>query len=222
MAFDWPMAAAGTVGGGILPGVGAGFMGGGMKNPAAGMGKGYQDMIAVLQQMLAPYIGGGQNVLPGLQEQYGQLVNDPGSMLAKWGAGYKESPGYKHRQYEGQQAAQNAMAAGGMSGSPMHQEYAAKISEDIANQDFNDYMAQVLGAYGLGLGGQERFAERGYGASRGLGEDIISILSQQMMANFMGKQAQGKSKQDMMNALLQMFGNLGQAGGRMAGAGGFF
>ncbi len=106
-------------------------------------------------------------------------MNDPGALFNKFAAGYKPSPGYDFMQKQGQGAAMNAAAAGGMAGSPQHQQNATQISEDIANQDFYNYLSRIMGMYGMGLQGEQGLSTSGLAASMGLVEDLASIMAQQ-------------------------------------------
>lgn len=264
MPMDWTSAGLGALGGGLAAGGLAGLFGDGGKSSKSrgGFDMGIPAMMAPYFQ---PYIAAGARSLPGLeaqfqgatnilpflmgqygqltgglpglQEQYGQLMQDPSGMLAKMGAGYQESPGYKRSKYEAEQSALNAAAAGGMAGSPMHQQYAADISEQLANRDYENYLSRVLGLYVQGLGGAQQLGQLGLGMGMGLeqegletglglgkigagaaigfGEDIGSYLAQQQMMNFMKEQAGKKKSSDLWSSLL---GALGTAGGAFLGS----
>lgn len=181
----------------------------------------FNQMYQQLPGYFNPWIQAGQGALPTLQQQYGQLINDPNAMYNKFAAGYQESPGYQFRQKQGQGAAMNAAAAGGMAGTPQHQQQAAQISEDIANQDFYNYLSSVMGMYGMGLEGMGGLNRTGFEASRGLGEDLTSI---------MGSQAQMSQWREMMDRMEKMareqqdsnfwggiLGGLGSLGGSILG-----
>ena len=55
-----------------------------------------EGMRGVQQRMLQPYVEAGQKSIPTLQEQYKQLLSDPGSVMSRLGAGYQRSPGYQY------------------------------------------------------------------------------------------------------------------------------
>jgi hypothetical protein len=191
-----------------------------------GMGRGtpesyYDEILKQLPQYFQPWIGAGQRQLPGLEQQFGQLMNDPGAMYDKFAAGYKHSPGYDFQQREGQNAAMNAAAAGGMAGTPQHQQQAAQISEDIANQDFYNYISKVMGMYGMGLEGGMGLNKMGADMSGRLGEDIGSVYGQKAGMAFsreqmemMKKMMEEQQDSSMWNSI---FGAVGSIGGGLLG-----
>ena len=81
-----------TAGGAGMAGAGLGAMMGKYKNPADA-GIGYMDqMPGEISKYLDPYINAGKNALPGLQDQYGKLMNDPGGRLNEIGTGLSSIP----------------------------------------------------------------------------------------------------------------------------------
>src|SRR6185503_15277001 len=95
-----------------------------------------------------PFIKAGNNQIPQLEEQYSGLLNDPGSMLNKFGESYHQSPGFDFALKQALQGAGNAAAAGGMAGSPMHEQENMELSTNLANQDYNNYLRNAMGLYG--------------------------------------------------------------------------
>src|SRR5262245_20250391 len=41
-----------------------------------------------------PYINAGMNALPQMQNQYGNLLNNPGGLMNRIGQSYQQSPGF--------------------------------------------------------------------------------------------------------------------------------
>lgn len=149
-----------------------------------------------------PYINAGQQSLQTLGNQYGnllgnysqlqsvltQLLMNPGGTLNTLGAGYEQSPGYSWEVQQGQEAAENAADAGGYAGTPQDQQYQAEMTEGIANQDYNQWLNEVLGIgktglkgvgklYGTGLSGVENLNKMGYDASSQLAEGLAQYLT---------------------------------------------
>ena len=181
----------------------------------------YDEILKQLPGYFQPWINTGQRTLPGLESQFGQLMNDPNAMFNKFAAGYQHSPGYENMQRQGQNAALNASAAGGMAGTPQHQQQAAQISEDIANQDFYNYLSKVMGLYGMGLEGGMGLNKMGAEMSRGLGEDISSVYGQKAglarsreMEEAMRKMFEEQQESNMWNSI---FGAVGTIGGGLLG-----
>ena len=85
-----------------------------------------------------PSINAGNQALPGLQAQYGQMMNDPNGIISRLGAGYHQSPGYQFKLGQGESAINNAQAAGGMAGTGQHQQQAGELAGHLADQDFQE------------------------------------------------------------------------------------
>lgn len=170
-----------------------------------------------------PFINAGKNQLPGLEEQYGNLMNDPGAMLNKFGESYQKSPGFDFALQQALQGAGNAAAAGGMAGSPMHEQQNMGLATNLANQDYNNYLSNAMSMYGKGLSGSQDLYGKGMSSSDALARMLEDNLNSQASNAFGG--AQWKNK---MNLGLTGLGLTGAAdlwptatsGGNMGGASG--
>lgn len=197
---------AGAAGAGIFDALFKLF--GGDQSPS-GAANNYLDQIPdVFKQYLQSYITRGQNAGNLLQGQYSDLVNDPGSILARIGKGYQQSPGFQFQQQQGLNSINNAAAAGGMAGSMGHQQQAGALSTNLANQNYNQYLQNAMGLYGRGLSGEQGFDTQGYNTSTGMAGALANLL------NLKGQNAFNQTaanNQDWGN----IFGDIG------AGAGAF-
>ena len=137
----------------------------GGKNPANEAMPYLNKIPGAVNPYYQPYINQGQQANQNLMGQYGNLINNPGQKFSEFGQGYKESPGYQFKLNQALQAGNNAAAAGGMAGSPQHEQQNIQIGNDIASQDFNDYINHIMGLYGYGLQGEQGLGEQGYRAS---------------------------------------------------------
>lgn len=191
-----------TFGPGAIPSALSSLMGGNAKNPYSSAEGFYNQIPGKLHEGYDPYINAGRGAMGDLQGQYGQLINDPNAMYAKFAKNYQQSPGYQWQLGQGMNAAGNAAAAGGMAGSPQHQQQAATMAEGLANQDFQNYMNQITGMYGRGLTGLEGINQMGYGASTGLADSLANHLAMQGQTAFAGQAAQNKAKGDMWGNLI--------------------
>jgi hypothetical protein len=182
---------------GGLAGIGsglAGLFGGGGKDPYDAA-KGYYDKIpGTISPYFNPYIQAGHGALNQLQGQFGGLINDPSAMYNKVAGGYHQSPGFQWQLGQGMNAAGNAAAAGGLAGSPQHQQQAATMAEGLANQDFQNYMSQALGLYGTGLSGMQGINQMGYNASDQLAGGLANNLQNQGNMAFAGQAARNQSR----------------------------
>lgn len=187
------------------------FLSGG-KNPAnAAMP--YLDKIpGQTQQYMQPYFDAGKGALPGLQDQYKQLLGDPGAFMNKIGGSYQQSPGFKFAMQQALQGAGNAAAAGGMAGSPQHQQQNMEVATGLANQDYGNWMQNALGLYGQGLSGQQGMAGMGQQAGQSMADMIAQTLAQQGNLAFQGQAQKNQNQSDL-------FGNIFKGIGGMAGMG---
>lgn len=164
------------------------------------------------QKYYKPYMDAGSNALDILRSQYGNLINNPGELYNKFSSGYTQSPGYKTRLNEALNAATNAQAAGGMAGSPQHQQIAAQKAVDLSGQDFENYLSHILGLYGGGIQGEQGLENQGYGANTDFANMLASIYGQQ---GKMAYEAENAKNTGRGQSLSNIFGGIG------AGASGY-
>ena len=81
--------------------------------------------------------------------------------MNQMGKSYQESPGLKNQIAQAMQGSGHAAAAGGMAGSPQHEQQNMQLSSDIASKDYNNWMQNALGLYNSGLSGQQGMAVMG-------------------------------------------------------------
>jgi hypothetical protein len=137
----------------------------------------YLDQIpGMAHKAFDPYINMGQQMGKGLQDQYSQLMNDPGARMNQIGAGYQQSPGFQFALKQAMQAGGNAAAAGGMAGSPMHEFENMNTATGMANQDYNQYLQNAMGMYNTGLSGASGMYNTGANASN----SMANMMNQNM------------------------------------------
>lgn len=178
-----------------------GVFGSGYKNPANAAMPYLNQIPGTMKPYYDPYIQAGQQSLGDLMSQYGQLMNDPGQKFAQMGQGFQQSPGYQFQYNQGMNAANSAAGAGGMAGTPYHQQNAASMASNLANQDFYNYMGNVQGLYGQGLQGASGINQMGYNASNELAQSLAAALMNQG-----GMAYAGQNNQNMANS--QRMGNI--------------
>jgi hypothetical protein len=158
---------------------------------------------------LNPFFDAGKGALPSLQEQYKQLLADPGGFMNKLAGSYKESPGLQNNIRQAMQAGGHAAAAGGMAGSPMHEQQNMDAATDISSKDYNQYMQNMLGLYGQGLSGQQGMAGMGMQAGQSMADMISQALNQQGAYAYQGQAGRNQNRSSIFNNLLGAFGGLG-------------
>jgi hypothetical protein len=164
----------------------------GTKNPANAAMPYLNQIPGTISPLYQPFINAGQWALPQMESQYGSLINNPGGVMNKIGAGYQQSPGYQFNVNQATQAANSAAAAGGMAGSPAEQAALAQQVSGYANQDYNQYLQSALGMYGQGMQGLSGLYQTGYGASTGLAGDLASNLMNQANLAYSGRANQNQ------------------------------
>lgn len=208
----------------------AGLFGGGGGNTQAGSASAampYLDDIGKnITPYFNPYINAGNQALPQLQQQYGQLLsqggniqntygqmmNDPTGVMNKIGSNFQQSPGYQFQTSQAEGAANRAAAAGGMLGSPMQQQNIAGTVNGMANQDYYNYLNHGMsmmdqglqGAtnmYGMGLQGDQDMAHMGLSATNSLTDDLMSQYLSQASDAYAGGAGGSKSSNGWGGAL---------------------
>ncbi|MGE4118945.1 MAG: hypothetical protein AB7F29_13815 [Candidatus Nitrosocosmicus sp.] len=179
---------------------------GGGKNPAKSAMNYYNQIPGAVQPYYQPYIDAGKGAMGQMQGQLDDLLG--GGTQNKLGESYQESPGYQKQLHDALLAASNASAAGGMAGSPMHQEQAMGLASDLAAKDYQNYMNNQMGLYGLGFGGLGDINKMGFDASKGYGDLLGSNLAQQGALSYLG---QMQKNQQRAGGLSNLFGGLGSA-----------
>lgn len=197
------LGAIGKIGGGLF-----GMFGPKGKSPSNAANQYLDQIPGQMDPYYRPYINAGKDSLEKLKGQYGDLIDNPGDKYANLGAGYKESPGYQYKLQQALGAQANAQARGGMLGTQQDQTYAMQTANDIASQDFNDYMDRVLGLYGTGLKGEQGLEEQGYDASTNFGNAIGSIYGQKGRNAYDEQQAKNKARAKAYQDILKGVGSL--------------
>ena len=178
------------------------FSGGSYKNPADDAMKYLEQIPGEVKPYYDPYINAGGSSLDQLMQQYNMLVNNPGNLMSSIGEGFTQSPGYQFQYNQGMNAANAAAASGGMLGTPYHQNQAASISSNLANQDFYNYLQTALQQYNAGLKGYEGINSMGYNASNELANTIGNNRLNQANMSYLGTSNQNQANADAFKALL--------------------
>lgn len=193
-----------------LPQMGMGLAGmfGNQKSPSQAADPYFSQIGQQTGQYYDPYIQAGKGAIPGLQDQYGQLLNNPGQKLNDIGQNYQQSPGFKFALQQALQGAGHASAAGGMAGSPQHSQQEMQMATDMASQDYNNWLGQATGLYGQGLTGQQGMMGQGGNAANAQANMIAQQLALQGQNAYKGQQQQNNS---WGNAFGNVLGGAGQA-----------
>lgn len=192
MAYNWGQG-IGNAGTGAYQGFQMGGPWGGAIGGAAGLISGFfggnegaheaanmmDEIPGRVKPFYQPYMEAGKGALPILQGQYGNLLNDPGGMINKIGAGYKQSPGFKFALEKALSGGNRGFNAGGLGGSPSNALWGMETAEGLASQDYDKYLSHALSQYGLGLSGEEGIAKMGQQAGSSYADMMAQALAQE-------------------------------------------
>lgn len=192
---------------GVASGIGAlgmglkGLFGGHEGENPADKAMGYLNKIpGSVSPYYNPWIGPATGMMPGINDLYSRMRENPGEFFNKISAGYTQSPGYQKALREALGGIENAQAAGGMAGSAQHQQLAGQEAADIASKDFQQYINNILGIEGMGLQGGENTLNRGFDASKSLADILGTNLANQGNVAAKGQDWENKTKnQDWAN-----------------------
>lgn len=176
------------------------------KNPSDEASKYINQIGGATGQYLNPYINAGKDAMGQLQGQYGDLINNPGGKLNQIGQSFQQSPGYQFQMGQGLNAANSAASAGGMLGSPAHQQNSQNVAQGLANQDYYNWMNHAQGMYGQGLQGLQGINQMGYGASNEMSQNIANMLQQQAQLGAAGVQNEAQNKAGGWGSIWGAFG----------------
>jgi hypothetical protein len=130
-------------------------------------------------------------------------------MQNQFGQSYQQSPGLNFAIQQALGGAGNAAAAGGMAGSPQHEQQNMQLASDIASQDYNNWMGNTLGMYGMGLQGQQGLANMGQQAGQQNADMIAQTLAQQGNLGFQGQAQKNQNQNSAFNNLFKTAGAMG-------------
>lgn len=182
----------------------------GYQDPSRNAMKDLDQIPGQINPYYKPYSEAGQRQIGNLESQYGQMTNDPGGMVNKIGGNYQQSPGFKFALQQALQGSGHAAAAGGMAGSPQHEQQNMGIATNLANQDYNTWLQHALGLYGSGVQGEQDLMHEGYGAGNEYAQSTGNNLQSKANLKFGGAQSQNQMIADIMKAGASVVGGRAQ------------
>ena len=198
---------AGIGAGGVLSGIAGLFNKG--RNPADVANQYISQIPGQTSQYFQPYMDAGKNALGTLQGQYGDLLNNPGGKLNQIGGNFQQSPGFQFALKQALQGAGHAAAAGGMAGSPQHEQQNMGLATDLANQDYYNWLGQATGLYGQGLQGEQGLAQMGQQSSQNMADMIAQALAQQGNYAYEGQAGRNTANNSLWSNIGSGLGMLG-------------
>lgn len=198
MAFDSSMFGSGL--GGFL----GGLFGDSGKPYDAAMDQ-YQQWANKGQQTQQPYLDAGKGAI-GDYQSWLKGQQDPSGFINNLMGQYQESPYAKYMQQQSMNAGQNAASASGLMGSTPLMQQLQQNAGNIASQDQNQWLQNVLGINTQYGQGQQNLMSGGQNSANSL-TNMYNQMGQNMGQAAYGKEA-GK-KQDFWNTV---GGGLGMIG----------
>jgi hypothetical protein len=190
MAFDSSMFGSGL--GGFL----GGMFGDSGKPYDAAMDQ-YQQWANKSQGTQQPYLDAGTGAI-GDYQSWLKGQQDPSGFINNLMGQYQESPYAKYLQQQSMNAGQNAASASGLMGSTPLMQQLQQNAGNIASQDQNQWLQNVLGINTQYGQGQQNLMSGGQNAANSL-TNMYNQMGQNMGQAAYGKEA-GK-KQDFWNTL---------------------
>jgi hypothetical protein len=187
---------------GLFGGISNALFGNSGKDAARSIGK----LAPMYQQQYQPYMDYGMRAMQPLEEQYKMLLNNPQALMQMLGSGFREDPGYKFNMDQAMNASNNAAAAGGLLGTPAHQQQSMGYASGLADQQYNDYFARMLGLYGTGLEGTQNQFNTGYNAMQGYTGNMGQLGQNQAQFRYTGQQNNNQMLGGLLGSLMGGFG----------------
>lgn len=199
-----------NIGAGI-GGVASGLVGlfGHGKSPAGAANNYYDQIPDATNPYYQPYTDAGKTQLDQVNKQYTDLQNNPGGKYNDIGKEFQNSPGFKAALEQALGGANNAAAAGGMAGSPQHEQQNMGIATDLENQDYYNWMNGATDFYKEGLHGGQTVSEQGQKSAKEQADLVAQIKAKQAQQAYeeqAGKNAgTGKAWGDIFGGIGKMF-----------------
>lgn len=176
---------------------------------------GYEDMLLGYYQ---PFMDQTFSQLPMLEQQYAMLLTNPNAIWDMMGAGYESSPGYQYQMDQAMYGANSAASAGGMLGTPSHQTTAMTQANNIAAQDFDNYMTNMMSLYTQGLTGTSSLHNLNYTTGYKASTDMAGYMSDLQMAQAQMASKDAQAESDFWGEMMGI--GLTVAGGALFGPAG--
>lgn len=188
------------------------------QNPSSSANDFLSQIAPTITPYYKPYSDAGINALPqfqdqissllrngqSVQDQFSSLATNPGQKINEFGSQFQQSPGFNWALKQALAAGDNAAAAGGMAGSPMHQQQNMGVAQGLASQDYEAFLSHILSLFGMGLQGQQglygsgisglnNITQGGLQAGMGLGDNLATALAGQAKNAYSGQQSANES-----------------------------
>jgi hypothetical protein len=184
---------------------------GGGQSPSDAARPYFDKIPGQLEGIYGPYMEQGQDAYRRVSPIYDQMMSNPAEYLEKMMGGYTQSKGYGLQRDEALRALGNSAAAGGMRGTLSDMEDSSRLGAALQGQDMQQWLQNVMGIQGQGMGGMQNIYQTGAGMAPSYAGDLSNATST------LGQLAYNDRAQKLQNRG-QIFGNVLKMLGTGAGA----
>lgn len=174
------------------------------------------------RQDFSPYLQAGQRALPQYEGMIQEMMDQPGfldSLISK----YQPSLGYQNRYNEGQRAVTQAMGSSGMYGSGDFFKSLQEEGQNVANNDLQQYLMNILGVRGNAMNALGGVTNQGFNAASNIGTITANTgagLAEDQTRYGEAQANRSMASSNILNRLLSLGSNI-VSGGLSDGGGGF-
>jgi len=175
------------------------------------------------RQDFRPYLESGERALPQYEGMAKEMVDSPGFLESLLGQ-YKPSASYENRFNQGNRAINQAMGSNGMYGSGDLLKSLMEYGQNLASEDEQRYLENVLGIRGNAMNAFGAIANQGYNSAANIGN--ITANTGQGLAEDQNRygEARANERRASSNILTNILGTAGRAltggiSGAMGGGG---
>lgn len=191
------------------------------QNPASSADRYFEQIPGTVKPYYDPLIEQGRRSSEIANPIYKMMSEDPQGFLDNLMRRFAPSEGYRFKEGKLTQQAQNAAAQGGYAGTPTAQMEQADLVRGLLGDDMQQFLSNIFGVQGAGLGGQERSIDRGAEASRGLADILAGNLAQRGNLSFQGQAQQNQNNFDRESRNANFMGDIFKTGANLLGGGAF-
>lgn len=167
-----------------------------------------------------PYIQRGQRAGGRIEDQFESLLSDPTALMNHIMENYQTSDQYGYQKDQLGRELGATAAAGGVAGTPYHQQQQGEMVQGLLSKDMSDYLSNALGLYRTGLSGEQDLYGKGMGASSSLADMEGGALSSKAGLAYEDAKSKNANRNALISSLLKAAGTGAgfMMGGPMGGA----
>jgi hypothetical protein len=178
----------------------------GFSNPSNAANQYLNQIPQVAHDTYQPYMDQGKGAYGTTKPIYDRLTTDPTGYIDEVMGKYKPSEGYQTRQKALAEALTHSAQAGGSAGTPDSMKLIGNMTNDLMGEDQQQYLQNIMGALGVGLGGENDFYNKGFDASGRFGDSTMNNLATQGTLGYNSTSGDNARKAQLFQAIAQALG----------------